>query len=132
MSLAALLEKLEAKDLDGLRLEWRRRYGAPPQLRSDTLLRSALAWRIQAEEHGGIDPETRKLLMSSKVVKEPVARAGTVIGREWLGVRHEVEVTPDGFLYKGKSWRSLSEIARAITGSRWNGPRFFGLREQKR
>lgn len=132
MSILALLERLESEDLDGLRVEWRRRYGAPPQLRSDTLLRFALAWKIQAEEYGGMDAETRKLLISTKVAKEPVARPGTVIAREWLGVRHEVEVTDNGFLYNGRSWRSLSEIARSITGSRWNGPRFFGLREQRK
>ena len=54
---------------------------------------------------------------------------GTVISREWKGLRHEVEIAEGGFVYRGERWKILSEIAREITGTRWNGPRFFGLRE---
>jgi Protein of unknown function (DUF2924) len=59
----------------------------------------------------------------------PLPRAGTILIREWHGITHHVTVTEDGFLWNGKPHRSLSSIARAITGTAWNGPRFFGLRE---
>jgi hypothetical protein len=129
VSLDALLAKLEHADLDGLREEWRRRYGAPPRLRSKTLLRNVLAWRIQADLFGGLDPQTRKLLRDDRPPREPVVQPGTIITREWRGVTHHIEASGDGFLYGGRRWKSLSEIARAIAGTRWNGPRFFGLRE---
>jgi len=129
MNLKPLLTKLESADLDGLREEWRRRYGAPPRLRSKTLLRHLLAWRVQAERFGGLDEETRRLLRDERLPREPLVAPGAVITREWRGVTHQIEATGDGFLYDGRRWKSLSEIARAITGTRWNGPRFFGLRE---
>lgn len=123
-----MLAKLERADLDALREEWRRRYGAPPRLRSKTLLRNVLAWRIQADIYGGLDPKTRKLLHDDRPPREPVVQPGTIIIRDWRGVTHHIEATGDGFLYDDRRWKSLSEIARAITGTRWNGPRFFGLR----
>jgi Protein of unknown function (DUF2924) len=58
----------------------------------------------------------------------PLPRTGTLLVREWRGATHHVTVVADGFLWNGKSYRSLSSIARAITGTRWNGPRFFGMR----
>jgi hypothetical protein len=88
-----------------------------------------LAWRIQAAEESGLDQVTRKLLAGGAAGPETLLAEGTVITREWEGVRHEVEVTGTGFLYGGERWKSLSEVARAITGTRWNGPRFFGLRD---
>ena len=132
MSIEATVARLETQGLDELREEWRRRYGAPPRLRSDMLLRHVLAWRIQAEVYGFLDEPTRKLLRHERPPREPVVPPGTIIARGWRGVRHRVEATAEGFLYDGKSWKSLSEVARAITGTRWNGPRFFGLREERR
>lgn len=128
MTLDADLVALNAMDLHQLREEWRRRYGAPPKLRSAELVRYALAWRIQTEAFGTIDPALRKRLRGTG---GPIDRfdPGARITREWLGVSHEVEVIDGGFLYAGQRWKSLSEIARQITGSRWNGPRFFGLRK---
>ena len=131
MTLAAVLARLEHADLDRLRNEWRRRYGAPPRLRSKTLLRNVLAWRIQADLFGGLEPQTRKLLRDERPAREPIVQPGTIITREWRGVTHHIEATGEGFLYDGRRWASLSEIARAITGTRWNGPRFFGLREKQ-
>ena len=128
MSLEAVIAKLQAQGLEELREEWRRRYGAPPRLRSDTLLRHVLACRIQADMFGALDEETRKLLRGQQVPQGPIVPPGTLFTREWQGVRHEVEAVSDGFLYDGRRWQSLSEIAREIAGSRWNGPRFFGLR----
>jgi hypothetical protein len=116
-------------DLEGLREEWRRRFGRPPTLRSVDLLRRVLAWKVQAAELGGLDAETRRLLRQTSVSRGPRLEPGARIAREWKGVRHEVEVTKAGFCYADQAYDSLSEIARLITGTRWNGPRFFGLRQ---
>ena len=133
MNVEAITEEVRALgrlDLEGLRAEWRTRYGSPPTLRSPALLRRMLAWRIQVAAFGGLDADTRRRLRQSSPLK-PAAAAptpGTNIRREWKGVIHDVSVVPDGFVYDGYQFKSLSEIARAITGVRWNGPRFFGLR----
>ncbi len=122
---------LEALDLHGLRSEWRKRYGDPPKMRSKTLLARLLAWRIQADAFGGLDATTIRLLKSDHLPPpKPALPPGSRISREWQGRRHEVDVLEKGFRYAGTEYRSLSEIARSITGTRWNGLRFFGLREQ--
>ena len=119
--------------LDDLRGRWRERYGAPPKLRSPELLAHLLAWRLQAEQAGGIDAKLRLALrrrVGARTASDP--NAGVVLARVWEGVSHEVEVLKGGeFLYRGDRYRSLSQIARLITGARWNGPRFFGLREKE-
>lgn len=124
------VQALARLDLEGLRDVWRRRFGPPPSLRSPDLLRHALAWRLQAANFGALDPETRRQLRRpiSSIPSVPQPAAGTRLAREWKGERFEVEVTGDDFLHRGKRYASLSEVARAITGVRWNGPRFFGLR----
>lgn len=119
--------QLEDLGLEDLRSEWGRRYGAPPRLRSPELLRSLLAFRMQADAQGGFDRRTIELLRRNGAASDAMP-SGTRLVREWRGVRHEVEVGEEGFIYSGRRWKSLSEIARAITGSRWNGPRFFGMR----
>lgn len=126
------VEALEALDLEGLRLFWRRRYGAPPKLRSPELLRLMLTWRIQARAFGGLDSDTRRGLRRPTGEKgHVVPSGGTRLTREWQGVRHEVTALGEGgFLYDGERYQSLSQIARLITGARWNGPRFFGLRAE--
>lgn len=126
---AGLLQRLETADLQELRQEWGRRYGAAPRLRSADLLRRILAWRMQAAAEGGLDRSTRGMLAGKAAGPENLLSAGTVITREWKGERHDVEIAEGGFIYCGERWNSLSEVARAITGTRWNGPRFFGLRE---
>jgi hypothetical protein len=125
---SALLARLETATLEEIREEWGRRYGAPPRLRSPDLLRRILAWRIQAAAEGGLDRTTRRLLRGDGAARGTRLPTGALIAREWKGVRHEVEAVDDGFVYAGRQWKSLSEVARAITGTRWNGPRFFGLR----
>jgi len=130
---AAAVAALEGLGLKALRSEWRTRYGAPPALRSPELLAMMLAWRIQAEAEGGLGAETRRALRRpvAKLRAAPRPNAGTKLAREWQGVRHEVTVQSDGgFLYRTQRFRSLSQVARAITGTRWNGPRFFGLRDE--
>ena len=116
--------------LEALRVIWRERFGAPPAIRSPEILSLMLAWRIQAAREGGLDGELRRKVR--RPPSAPVATAltpGTKLTREWQGVRHEVVVEPDGrFRHRRDLHRSLSQVARKITGSRWNGPRFFGLR----
>ncbi|MEG3154476.1 DUF2924 domain-containing protein [Sphingomonas sp. RB1R13] len=121
-------------DLIQLRREWRRRYGTPPTTRSVDLIARLLAWRIQAEALGGLDEPTIKLLYSARSPPPPpvALELGTRLARDWRGVRHEVEVSGEGFHHQGTLYRSLSEVARSITGTRWNGLRFFGLREANR
>jgi hypothetical protein len=121
---------LEALDLHGLRAEWRKRYGVPPKMRSTELLARLLAWRIQVEAFGGLDAGTVRLLKNDTIPPpKPVLELGTRLFREWQGRRYEVDVLAKGFRYAGADYRSLSEVARSITGTRWNGLRFFGLRE---
>ena len=124
---------LATLDLAGLRGEWRRRYGPPPRFRSTDLLSRMLAWRIQADALGGLDAATIAKLGKAQIGPAPVTLApGTRLAREWRGVRHEVDIVEEGVRYKGQTYRSLSEVARAITGTRWNGVRFFGLRQEAR
>lgn len=124
---------LEGLGLEDLRTIWRERYGAPPTLRSPELLGLMLAWRMQAEVQGGLSADLRRALRqlpAPRTALEPTP--GTRLTREWQGMPHEVVVMTDGaFLYRGDRFGSLSEIARRITGARWNGPRFFGLRPAK-
>lgn len=123
---------LETMGLEGLRAVWRDRFGQPPKLRSVELVRLALAWRIQAAAFGGLDADTRRRLRRGSLGAQAADRLepGVILVREWRGVRHDVVVETGGFAYRGKTWRSLSEVAREITGVRWNGPKFFGLRAQ--
>jgi len=127
--MSGLLASLESATLEELRAEWGRRYGAPPRLRSPDLLRRIMAWRIQAAAEAGFDKATKRLLLKQGAGGDGRVASGTIIAREWKGERHEVEAAEEGFLYAGRRWDSLSSIAREITGTRWNGPRFFGLRE---
>lgn len=128
----ALVAQIAAMDLAELRNLWSRRYGAPPQLRSLPIMRLQLAWRIQADLQGGLDGETRKALARRGPV-EPEGKElgiGARLTRNWNGKQVEVVVEDEGFRWQGEIYPSLSATARAITGIRWNGPRFFGLRGQ--
>ncbi|MFJ6023560.1 DUF2924 domain-containing protein [Brevundimonas sp. NPDC092305] len=120
--------------LEELREVWRKRYGPPPRLRSPQLLRLNLAWRIQADAFGGLDAETKRRLRRGGAGASAADRLqpGVRLMREWKGVPHEVIVEEGGYRYADRSYRSLSEIAREISGTRWNGPRFFGLREAEK
>ncbi len=127
------VETLQHLGLDGLRDIWRAHFGPPPPARSPEMVRLMLAWRIQAAAYGGLDTDTKRLL---RQVSAPQAEGlslgvGTKFQRIWNGQEVEVEVTDKGFLHSGKYYRSLSAAATAIAGVRWNGPRFFGLRDSK-
>jgi hypothetical protein len=133
------IARLRGLDLAGLQARWRTMFGrrAPAHLPKHLLLR-ILAYRLQAEVHGDLDAASVRSLDrlartgSDKSVPLPQVssvRPGTLLVREWNGVLHHVTTLDDGFAWNGTSYRSLSQVARAITGTRWNGPRFFGLRE---
>ncbi|MCC3306798.1 DUF2924 domain-containing protein [Sneathiella sp. HT1-7] len=129
--LEAEIKSLETLGLGDLRSIWAVHFGPPPKLRSEELLALMLAWRLQAEVLGGLSPETRRLLRRRGAIA-PEGRAlgdGAILRRDWRGRQIEVVVRADGFCWDGKTYPSLSAIARAATGTRWNGPRFFGLRE---
>ncbi len=131
LSLEEELSALLELDLQGLRSFWSSRYGDPPRHRSTDLLRRQLAWAMQAAVYGGLDPEVRAALTEPAKKPSPsqAFEVGTRITREWQGHRHVVLVTAQGFEHQGAVHASLSEVARKITGVRWNGPRFFGLRK---
>jgi hypothetical protein len=129
------IEALQVAPIEVLREEWSRRYGKPvPVPRSKDLLLRFLAWRIQADAFGGHSPEVLKILSEpverkSKRKAQPESlslRKGTLLKRDWAGKQHIVTVTTDGFVHEGQAYKSLSEVARKITGTRWSGPRFFG------
>ena len=112
---------------------WRETFGikAPKRL-SVEFMRRALAHEVQARAFGPIAKRTRRVLTSVAAVPGAAGRLpvrmspGARLLREWNGRTHEVEVLPDGYLWKGRRFRSLSAVAREITGARWSGPRFFG------
>ena len=126
-----VLFEIEQLDLEGLRKFWGQRYGAPPSLRSVPMMRMMLAWRVQSDALGGLDAESRRALgRKGKVRAEGLDLGiGARLTRQWQGKTHEVLVEVGGFRWQGQSYRSLSAVATAIAGSKWNGPRFFGLRE---
>lgn len=130
-NVSAAVAKLADMDLKALREEWERRYGAAPRHRSVDLLRRVLAWRLQADVHGGFDAVTLKLITRDNSAMTIAAPPGMRLAREYAGRVHEAVVVESGVVYQGKTYGSLSEVARLITGKRWNGPRFFGLREPK-
>lgn len=134
-------------DLEGLRARWRAafRRDAPAHLPKH-LLFAMVAYRLQADAWGDLDAETLRFLKQmdqapSTTAAAPVAAQferrkrqrspGTVLTREWNGQHHRVMVLGDGFAWEGRTYNSLSEIAKTITGTKWNGPRFFGLRDKK-
>lgn len=126
-----LVAEISRLDLEQLRAFWGQRYGAPPPLRSVPLMRQLLAWRVQAEVHGGLDVETRRALRRTGSVAAEGRHLGlgARLTRSWKGRVVEVVVEERGFRWEDKVFPSLSAAATAIAGSRWNGPRFFGLRE---
>jgi len=132
-AVAEEVRALERLDLEGLRAEWRRRYGPPPKVRSPELVLLSLAWRIQSEALGGLDVVTRRRLRQSPgaPARSDHLGVGARITREWRGVNHEVVRVVDGFRWNGMVYSSLSAVAKAISGVKRNGPQFFGLRDAK-
>ncbi len=136
--LAQELKDLETRG-DELKDCWRSLYGTkPPQKIHRSLLIAAVAHRMQENALGALKSSVRRHLMrvaNDTVTSRPSPghlslrpRAGTLLVREWGGVTHQAKVLEDGILFRSKRYKSLSEVARLITGSRWSGPLFFGLR----
>lgn len=126
---------------EDLKREWARRYGVPAPALSPELLRLGVGYKLQEQKLGGISRDTRTLLRQvaarAGVVadKRPMPRKltpGTRLVRDWHGVGHTIVVLESGFEYQGRHWKSLTAIAKAITGNQWNGPLFFGLAERKK
>src|SRR5438046_8022500 len=137
--------RLRGLDVGQLRARWRTvfRRRAPPHLPRHLLFR-ILAYRLQADQLGDLDAGSQRLLdrigsgsldETDRLVADlnrsrTELRPGTLLTREWDGHLQQVMVLAEGFTWNGKSYQSLSKVAFAITGSRWNGPRFFGLRDR--
>lgn len=128
------LGAIETMGLAELRALWSRHFGTAPDLRSVDLLRLTLSWRLQARVYGGLDAAIRRRLRR-KTVADPGSaidlEVGTLLNREWQGKPYTIEVVGEGFRWNNMTYSSLSAVAKAITGTTWNGPRFFGLRKCK-
>jgi hypothetical protein len=137
------IARLRDIDASALRAGWRNvfRRQPPPHLPRHLLFRM-LAYRLQADHLGDLDGESRRLLDNAVSPEAAGKRAvddsrmtadvrpGTILAREWSGRMQRVAVLAKGFAWNGKTYPSLSKVAFAITGTRWNGPRFFGLRDK--
>lgn len=122
---------------------WLELFAKPPhpKLRRDMMI-PILAYQIQENAYGGLKTSTRKRLQklaeeldrspNAELNSAPQIKSGTKLIRHWQGRRHEVLASDEGFDYRGKRYRSLSEIAREITGTRWSGPLFFGLKQARK
>ena len=141
----ARLSALKTTSTPDLKQQWRDLFDSEPPPFNRRYLESRLAYRIQELVYGGLKPETVKRLerlgegLDGGDRKKSGIRAdldrpitGTRLLREWQGVEHLVTVTADGFDWQGRPYKSLSAIARAITGTRWNGWVFFGLKNHRR
>ena len=136
------IEDLDTLPIADLKAIWIDVWGAPPPKGARRrLMMLGIAWRWQAEVHGGFRPETARRLAAlekgarrdagvdaTDVAEAARPRPGARLLRDWRGTRHEVHVTHTGYLWQGKSFGSLSSVAKAITGVNRNGPAFFGLR----
>lgn len=125
--------EIETVDRAALIAAWKEVFGTPaPKRLSSPFLRRFLAVEVQAHERGGLPKDfvTRlaKAARDSPSAKSPALKPGGRLIREWNGATHVVDVVEGGFLWKGQRYASLSPVARAITGARWSGPRFFGLK----
>ena len=143
--LRARLDRLQDLDGGALREEWRRFCRSePPRISRDLLMR-AVAYRLQELEFGGLPKWARQSLAGATTNSqpsngnegtskpaEPRLKPGARLVREWRGRTHTVMALDDGFEFEGRLYRSLTQIAREITGAHWSGPRFFGLKDRKR
>lgn len=138
-AIEAELDRLTGMPIAQLRAKYRELFRTePPKSFGPDLLRRSIAQRIQERAYGGLPRSTQQLLNqmmkafaakpAGKLVLPRRIKPGSMLVREWKGRSHRVMVLAEGFAYGGKTFSSLSEIACLITGTRWNGPRFFGLR----
>ena len=138
LDIAAEIARLESLAIDQLREEWRRLHQTPPpkRLSRDILVRG-ITYRLQENVLGGLSKAILRKLQSAAPVEvspgkkrrpRPSFKPGTRLVREWRGVTHTVVIQTDGVEWRGQRYRSLSGVAREITGAHWSGPRFFGLK----
>jgi Protein of unknown function (DUF2924) len=139
----ARLAALKSTSTPDLKTQWRELFDSEPPAFNRRYLESRLAYRIQELAYGGLKPETVKrlevlgeqldggniTLRRIRANLKPIA--GTRLVREWQGIEQTVTVLADGYEWQGRPYRSLSSVARAITGTRWNGWVFFGLKSQR-
>lgn len=142
-TILARIAALKTTPTPDLKKQWRDLFETEPPPYNRRFLESRLAYRIQELAYGGLKPETverlealgeqldggNTVLRRTRADDKPIA--GTRLIREWQGVEHTVTVLQDGYEWQGRPYRSLSAIARAITGTRWNGWVFFGLKNQR-
>ena len=139
----ARLAALKTTPIADLKQQWRTLFGTEPPPFSKTYIQSRLGYRIQELAYGGLKPETvarlealGEQLDGGNIVLRRIRHdakpiAGTRLIREWKGVEHHVTVQADGYEWQGRPYKSLSAVARAITGTRWNGLVFFGVKNQR-
>jgi Protein of unknown function (DUF2924) len=141
-SVLAQIGAIKSMDAKALKARWRELFDTEPPPYNRRFLESRIAYRIQELAYGGLKLETlERLAALAEQVDGKVTRparsahdrpiAGTRLVREWQGVEHSVTVRDDGYEYQGRPYKSLSAIARLITGTRWNGWIFFGLKNQR-
>jgi hypothetical protein len=139
VSVGDLVGRLADMPLVELRATWLDQFGeAPPALRARDLFALALAYRLQARTEGDLSGASKRKVaeLGRRFVRDrayspapgPSLKPGSSIIKEWRGVRHEVRILEHGFSYQGERFGSLSEVATRITGTKWNGLRFFGLK----
>jgi len=144
MTVLARLNALENMSIPDLKAEWARLFDSPAPNNSGPFLRMRLGHRIQELTYGGLSKPAKRMLdllvdeveggtVRKSMITDPrTPVVGTRLIREWDGVEHTITVLRKGFEWQGRQYKSLSAIARAITGTRWNGFRFFGLSGSKR
>lgn len=122
---------IETLDRPALCATWQRIFKFdPPSSISQPMMRQVLAFELQAQARGGLDRATQRAIAQTRKrpsKSAPSLKPGARLLREWNGQSHVVDVTEEGFMWRGDIYRSLSAIARAVTGAHWSGPRFFGL-----
>ena len=148
MTVEEEIAQLRDLDVNGLRVRWQNAFGKPASEHlTRYLLFRIIAYRLQADRFGDLDAETVKVLARATGQDDPASAVsknlarldqrrfapppGTVLVREWDRKSHRVMVMPDGYAWNGRTFDSLSKVAFAITGTKWNGPRFFGLRDRR-
>lgn len=134
LDIEAAIDQLQGMSVGQVRKHWEKWLcNAPPRCQSGRALRMMLAWHLQEQRSGGYSNDCRRLLKeamqgtTTRSGPPPRLQRGALLTREWKGSVHRVQVLDKGFAFEGKIYRSLSEIARRITGTRWSGPRFFGV-----
>ena len=134
------IQELLTLDVSALRRKWAALFGSDPSpFLGRMFMVRAIAYRLQKKIFGGLKPSVQRILDRAcdsrrealqKAIPRPRAGAGTVLIREWQGTKHRVTVLDKYVVYRGRRYKSLSEVARAITGTHWSGPLFFGLKNR--